>query len=293
MEGGLHYSTYKATVRRDGVYAGSKGPRDFNAELAEPLYKHLGNGWEKAFQRRLPAVMRTCGKTFSTALHTFHRELEERARRRGVINPRLGLLARQMKLYEAVFVDLANAMVASINEQQREVNRQFTPVVRTAMERAYTLTTDERGTGSFARMKDHMSDEVMANKDVMFVRATRMVQDGLNTICKAVEQQMSQRTDMIFVAMRRDYIQALGHGDPGAAQLLPKWQRAMRREIEDIILRSDQTFKNVIEGVEVSPKAEEKEAVDQMAGAEDVTKDGSGEDAKVEDEQDIIMGEVE
>lgn len=33
VQGGLHPSTYKATVRRNGVYTGCSGPRDFNAEL--------------------------------------------------------------------------------------------------------------------------------------------------------------------------------------------------------------------------------------------------------------------
>jgi len=32
-QGGLHWGTYRATVRRDGVFSGSKGLRDFNAEL--------------------------------------------------------------------------------------------------------------------------------------------------------------------------------------------------------------------------------------------------------------------
>ena len=31
--GGLYWATYKATVRRSGVFAGASGPRDFNAEL--------------------------------------------------------------------------------------------------------------------------------------------------------------------------------------------------------------------------------------------------------------------
>lgn len=32
-DGGLHYSTYKATTRRAGSYYGAHGARDFNAEL--------------------------------------------------------------------------------------------------------------------------------------------------------------------------------------------------------------------------------------------------------------------
>jgi len=111
----------------------------------EPLYKHLATGWEKAFQRRLPHVLKACSTAFSKSLRGFHKELETRARARGGANPRLGMLEHQLKAYEAVFTDLANRMVESINEQQREANREFTPSVCQAMRQAYQLTTDERG----------------------------------------------------------------------------------------------------------------------------------------------------
>ncbi|KAG9737576.1 hypothetical protein KCU73_g9964, partial [Aureobasidium melanogenum] len=48
-KGGLYWATYKAVVRRQGVFTGSGGLSDFNAQLTEPIYKHLANGWEKAF----------------------------------------------------------------------------------------------------------------------------------------------------------------------------------------------------------------------------------------------------
>lgn len=112
---------------------------------AEPLYKHLATGWEKAFQRRLPHVLKACAKGFSKVLGSFYNDLEERARKRGGANPRLALLKRQLTAYDAVFTDLANRMVETINEQQREANREFTPVVCQAMANAYTRCTDERG----------------------------------------------------------------------------------------------------------------------------------------------------
>lgn len=42
--GGLYWATYKATVRRQGVYSGASGPRDFNQELFEPISKDLATG---------------------------------------------------------------------------------------------------------------------------------------------------------------------------------------------------------------------------------------------------------
>ncbi|KXH59773.1 hypothetical protein CSAL01_06422 [Colletotrichum salicis] len=48
-EGGMFWATYKATCRRAGVYTGAFGPRDFNAELLEPISRQLASGWERAF----------------------------------------------------------------------------------------------------------------------------------------------------------------------------------------------------------------------------------------------------
>lgn len=48
-EGGLVWSTYKATVRREGEFSGASGPRDFNADLFKPISVRLASGWERAF----------------------------------------------------------------------------------------------------------------------------------------------------------------------------------------------------------------------------------------------------
>lgn len=42
--GGMYWATYKATVRRQGVYSGASGPRDFNQELFDPISRDLATG---------------------------------------------------------------------------------------------------------------------------------------------------------------------------------------------------------------------------------------------------------
>ena len=77
-DGGLAWATYKATTRRQGVFQGAAGLRgmsikdiifrrtsanflssDFNAQLAEPIYKHLATAWEKLFQRRVNHILQS------------------------------------------------------------------------------------------------------------------------------------------------------------------------------------------------------------------------------------------
>lgn len=147
-------------------------------------------------------------------------------------------------------------------------------------------TYSNTGTGSYARMKGHMFSEITANKDVMFRTATQIVQEKLSNMCKAVEEQMTDKTDAVFVSMQRDYVQVLGNNPNGAGQLLPKWQRSMRRSIEEVIVKSEQAFKEVIDegvGHQADSDTTPGDAIyasyvedEQMPGAEDEYHEGEG-----------------
>lgn len=112
---------------------------------AKPIYKVLANGWEQAFQRRTPLILKQSVTSFDKILQTFHQCLVDRAAEEGVLNPRLGMLGHQIKQYTRVFQDLANGMITLINEKQKDANREFTPVVQEKMDNAYMLCVAERG----------------------------------------------------------------------------------------------------------------------------------------------------
>ncbi|KAI4765676.1 hypothetical protein E4T52_09296 [Aureobasidium sp. EXF-3400] len=256
--GGLYWATYKAVVRRQGVFTGKGGLSDFNAQLTEPIYKHLANGWEKAFQRRLPHVLKACAKDFSNDLRAFHKAIEAHSFSHGG-NPRLGLLAQQLTNYEAVFGDLGSKMLDLINERQRDINREFTPNVCNAMLVVYNTCVDESGPGQFNRMKTHMTNHVTAQKDNMFQRATQVVRNMIMDLIKDVEEHMANRTDQVFVGMRRDYLQVLSNVRVDDITL-PKWERSLRGTIEDIIQQSEETFEAIIDGREVAVPENEASA---------------------------------
>ncbi|KAK6433371.1 hypothetical protein LTR95_010456, partial [Oleoguttula sp. CCFEE 5521] len=117
-DGGHYWSTYKAVVRRYGVYtSGSADARDFNADLVEPMYKTLASHWECAFQRQLPAILKGITKSAGTTLKDFHTALEARFSQKGHGLARIGRLRNQLGAYEAIFTDLAQTMIQSIQEK--------------------------------------------------------------------------------------------------------------------------------------------------------------------------------
>lgn len=166
--GGLYWSTYKATVKRDGVYSGASGPKDFNQELVEPMVKMLATGWERSFTSRLPHVLKDYAKSTKSLLRDFHKCVEARARDKGIGIAGISMLSSQVVTYEQSFSNIVTECSTIMIELQKEANREFTPTIVEAMLDAYRVCTEERGTGSYARMKFAMSNHVERQRSRMF-----------------------------------------------------------------------------------------------------------------------------
>lgn len=146
--GGMLWPTYKATCRRHGVYTGAAGPRNFNAEMLEPIKRHLANGWERAFQHRLPRMLDDFALRAREHLKKFHESVLNRAKKRcnnvaGVI-----MLANQITAYSHSLTELPNMVKETVMERQREANRAFDPVIRSVMVPAYDMCVLESGKSS-------------------------------------------------------------------------------------------------------------------------------------------------
>ncbi|KAI0402774.1 hypothetical protein F4802DRAFT_574370 [Xylaria palmicola] len=185
-EGGLFWATYKATVRRQGVYSGASGPRDFNQELFDPISRNLATGWERAFQRRLPAILTNFAKEATVKLKEFHEAAKARAEQRRTSAASLLTLSTQILAQMRTIQALPGTVSAKVTEAQREANREFTPVICEAMTRAYTICTNEYGAGSYARMKEAMLDHVDDARNSMFRDATDVVRGQLDVMCRSV-----------------------------------------------------------------------------------------------------------
>lgn len=143
--GGMFWTTYKATCRRGGAYAGAAGPHDFNAELLEPISRHLATGWERVFQNRIPVILGEFAKLSSKLLDVFHKEVADRAKGRDANGTGIGILAKQIAGHCRTLNDVPKNVNATITELQRDASREFAPVIVKAMNDAYQTCVLERG----------------------------------------------------------------------------------------------------------------------------------------------------
>ncbi|KAM3415957.1 hypothetical protein BST61_g9447 [Cercospora zeina] len=244
--GGLHWGTYRATVRRSGVFSGSAGPRDFNSDLTEPIYRQLATIWEKVFQRRLPTILQSFKRQATNVVKQFHGVMETRTRERGSGAARLQILTQQLDQYSTTFGDLCSTAVTSLNEGQREINREFVPAITEAMEPAYQLAADERGRGSSMRMKGHVTSHIQGTKEHMFQAASQNVQESLKQLCKTIKESMLQKADEVYLHMYRDYTSVMNGSNVGDIQL-SREERVARREVDQMLTTADQHFHEVLD----------------------------------------------
>ncbi|OTA34386.1 hypothetical protein BTJ68_04823 [Hortaea werneckii EXF-2000] len=244
-DGGLHFMTYRATVRRYGVYQGAAGLRDFNQELIQPVYKQLASAWEKAFQRRLPHILQSFTKAGSAMLMKFHTAVADRCRHQGQSIARIGMLKTQLGAYDAIIKDMANNMIRQINDGQRDINREFTPVISQAMSPAYDVTAAESGPGCYMRMKNAMHNHVVNYRRVMFDNATKQVQKSIMGLCEKVREQMLNDADQVYVHMQRDYMSVIG--GVRVDTNMNRQERTVRRDIDERITGADDIFQKVLD----------------------------------------------
>ncbi len=134
-------------MRRKGAYRGSGGARDFNAELYEPISRHLATGWERVFQRRLPEILSEFVTASQGHLETFHQAALQRARNLFANDGKSFLFASQISAHRHTLQDLPDHIIASVTELQREASREAVPIILGAMTDVYELCAAEQGAG--------------------------------------------------------------------------------------------------------------------------------------------------
>ncbi|CAJ2501356.1 Uu.00g042090.m01.CDS01 [Anthostomella pinea] len=258
--GGMYWSTYKATVRREGVYSGASGPRDFNQELFDPISRNLANGWERAFQRRLPKILKDFAKQTNANLNEFQRTAKKRAEERHTNVSSLVTLSNQIVAYMRTLDELPNSLGSRITELQREASREFTPVIGAVMQDVYDRCAMERGMGQYNRMKLAMGNHVESHRSTMFRQATDTVKARLQGMCRNVQQTMIDSTAEIFDAVFRDYMGVfVGQTVDRRARMSPQ-ELEMRKQVNNVILLGDRMFAPVL-GISHSEAAEDADGV--------------------------------
>ena len=102
-----------------------------------------------------------------------------------------------------------------------------------------------------------MASHVDQERHTMFRYATEAVKERLTQMCRAVEEQMSNKADEVFLQMRRDYMTTIGGTQLSQGGLMSKAERTMRKDVLSILDGADDQFKAALKGEVEVVKEEE------------------------------------
>lgn len=228
--------------------------------MTEPIIRAIANAWERTFTRRIPAVLSTLVTVVKRLLETFHEEVEKRAVRNGASIAQFMMLKHNLAGYLEIVKDAADNSKKEISTKQKDVNREFVPVITNFMVPAYQYCTDERGTGSFKRMKAHMASHIDATKEKMFTESVDAVKNEITKMLRVAGDTLETSVDEVFMPLKRDYLQQVTGVSVAQAERLPREQRKMRKEVQDLVHGATVRFERVLGLASPSPEPEEAPA---------------------------------
>lgn len=203
-DGGLPCASYKAACRRDGVYSGRAGKRDFNEDLVRPFKKGLANNWVRAFQQNIPEALGGFTRTSEQLLEGFHGVIKARMQQKASFAT-INTLRSQLGARALGVTHMANSFSSDIVTLQREASRKTNPAIKEGMKGIYSACAEDCGSGCFIRIQSRMQDDLESNGESLFKAATDPVKKDLISLCELLESGLRTKIADMLDGMNQDY----------------------------------------------------------------------------------------
>ncbi|KAL8711916.1 MAG: hypothetical protein Q9225_007039 [Loekoesia sp. 1 TL-2023] len=238
---GLIFDKYELAVASATSHAAKTAQK-----WAMPInWAHRELGWEKAFSRQLPTKVLSFARHAFDVLTEFHRKIERRVCELGRGTTGLEPLRQQLTVYDDIFKETATSVKESINTSQKEINREFVPVIQETLRPVYEACVNEHGPGSFARMKNTMDTQISAKRFSMFRESVDRVRKRLLAMIKVQEKTLADKVDEVLLAIQRDYLPVLGCGEAPGQEMLLESQGVFRKDFMEILDESEEIFQKI------------------------------------------------
>jgi hypothetical protein len=207
-QNGLYWSTYQATVRRDGVYSsGCAGEIDFNQELCDPVEKEFSADWQRVMDSAVGTYLRDIEQKVLYIFEVLAREIATEFVRAGMSAARLNTMANTANRATTTAIKGAfqqmNRMASGAN---RDLNRSLLPKVKSRMQQGYLdAMYVSRGPGYFSRMKGALETHTKFAMDSMFDEATLDLLAAIGHLVKQLASHILKTAEVIRKSLNSVY----------------------------------------------------------------------------------------
>lgn len=197
-QNGLYWSTYQATVRRDGVYvSGSASAIDFNQELCDPMEEEFSFDWQRILDTSMKTILAECETEVLALSATVGKALLCGFADAGMTHERLQPMANAVSRSSATALKISfRAMKEIASSYQRDFNRSLLSLVQQRMKQGYEETQRvQHRAGRYARVKHALEGH---SRDAV----TSMFGDSTVELFKGVAQIIERLVGMVVATVQ-------------------------------------------------------------------------------------------
>ena len=190
---GLHWATYYATIRRDGVFAsGTAGPVDMNQELCDPMEKEFSVDWQRTMDSSFRVLLAECEDRVQQVASAVNQAIVDGLSSQGMEKVRLSNLSNTAIRGCAGSVKASFDIMRQLaSDTQRGLNRSMLPVIQSKMLPGYEQARNvQRGSGLSYRIKAAIENNIMNSVDSMFNESTTTLVKGIETLIESLARRI-------------------------------------------------------------------------------------------------------
>ena len=205
---GLHWNTYYATIRRDGVYASATaGLINMNQELYDPMEKEFSREWQQTMDRALGTLIAKCEADVENVCLRVNQAVQDELSQQGIDEARL------IELSTAASRGCTNCIKASFGSMrkqatsaQRTLSRSVLPMIEAKMQPCFDYARNtERGPGSSYRIKSAIQNHIKNAENSMFSESYATLLHGIEEILGRIVKQMLSIGEAVAKQMKDVY----------------------------------------------------------------------------------------
>lgn len=283
---GIHFNTFQAIVRRNGVYSNQRKSYNFNRDLLEPFMGIVDSCWTPVFQKTLGLHFESSLEKVGQKVNYFTKIFETILINNGASEMAKQIFVDQVSRYHRSVIGILLTARGSIDTRQKDANRLFAFSVRTDMKPIYASLAQETGTGAYSRMKDRLRHHICYRGCSMFDQAASSVRKELEEMLVTIKVTFERELVKLFHGFQQDCIQIVS---TTAEEFM-----TMNRADQDLILAALAQAEASFQTIKI-PTTEDNVADpslqsggDEYPGSEADVNDAavSSEEASVKDESD-------
>ncbi|KAK9813950.1 hypothetical protein WJX73_006361 [Symbiochloris irregularis] len=207
-DGGYYWATYKAVCRRHGHYTGgSRGEVAFNGDLARPILDLISTTWDHLFNTTAMQFIQDLITGWLASIENFLQKVVGGMADCSVDPERAQRISIQViQVQKTALAGIKAEAKEEILQGQRELSRSvLAPTIQKQMMKAYDACTEERGKGSFMRMKDHMTRHTDSMRNIMFAEATRKLREEIEGLIIQVKEHCAEEIGKLLRSLPQPF----------------------------------------------------------------------------------------